>query len=365
MYVNLPGFRFVVAAILLAASSLRAQEIDIRLSIKYILDAGNNRAPGWYDTEANIIDVIDETNFAMQRLGRGYRFVIVGNIESVYESQTPLVNSSSFFDLDLDDESGALEDAAEADPAGFHWSDDAVNIYIVNCCGGGAAIPSNPGEGDYRIVFVSSDVNYTAQDPDRNSQEIIWLHELGHHFNLHHTWEDDGVADTRTDVNPSQCTFQFGCVNGGSKECCCSTKVSNLQTRANNQGWTQQEFEDIRYNVMSYYGAADCPGLGEDLITIDNLRLTDGQLDRFTDATRRYHSNEVTGLTYFVDRQNTTAPFTGYSTDPYTTIQAGINAAIADRGRIVNIRSGAYPENLLISAPITLRASRGPVTIGQ
>lgn len=355
----------LLIALCVSVASARAQEIDIRLSIKYILDASNNRPPGYFDSEQNIYDVIEETNQALRRYDRGYRFVIVGNIDEIREDQTPGSTSSAFFNLNLADENLALEDAAEADPVGFHWSYDAVNIYVVNCCGGGAAIPSNANEAGYRVVFVSADSNFTPNDPARNAQEIIWLHEIGHHFNLIHTWDSDGVSDTRPDTNPNQCTIQFGCTTGGSKECCCSTKVDNLEARANSQSWTQEEFENIRFNVMSYYGAFDCPAMNEDLITIDNMRLTEGQLDRFSDATRLYHANEVSGLTYFVDWRNTTSPFNGYSTDPFQTVLDGVNAADPTGGDIVLIRDGVYNENLLLTEPVTLRANNGIVTIGD
>jgi len=350
-------------------TAVQAQEIDIRLSIKYILNASNARAPGYYATEQNIIDTIDETNQGLRRLGRGYHFVIVGNIDEVREDQTPLSNSSDFYNIDLTDENLALEDAAKADPIGYHWRNDAVNIYVVNCCGGGATIPSNPHEAGYGVVFMSADNNYSPSDPDRYSQKGSWIHELGHHFNLIHTWEDDGVADTRTDSNPLQCWgtpppgSPFGCNNGGVNECCCTTKIANLDAKAAAENWTASEYQAIRYNVMSYQGAPDCVALGEDPITFDNMILTQGQLDRFTDATRFYHSTEVTGLTYFVDGANASSPFNGYSTDPYQTVNDALQ--VSQARDIVMIRPGTYPENIRMETPTTLRTPVGVARIGQ
>lgn len=352
------------------AGSVSAQEIDIRLSIKYILDINNARPPGYFATEQNIIDTIDETNGAMRRFGRGYRFVIVGNIDEVREDQTPLSNSSDFFNIDQTDENLLLENAAKADPTGYHWRTDAVNIYVVNCCGGGATIPSNPHESGYGVVFMSSDNNYSPADPNRYSQKGSWLHELGHHFNLIHPWEpDDGVADTQVDSSPYQCQgtpppgLSYPCNSGGASECCCSTKVDNLQAKALAETWTAAEYDNIRFNAMGYMGAPDCIALGEEMITFDNVILTQGQLDRFTDASRYYHPGDVSGVTYFVDGANTTAPFTGYSADPYPTVLDAFQVAgFAD---IVAIRPGVYPENIRMDTPTTLRAVNGVVRIGQ
>lgn len=363
---------FVLSAAIGAslAPPLHAQEIDIRLSIKYILSASNTRAPGFFATEQNIIDTIDETNQGLRRFGRGYRFVIVGNIDEVREDQTPLSNSSDFYDLDLADENLDLEDAAREDPIGYHWRNDAVNVYIVNCCGGGAAIPSNAHEAGYGVVYISAAVNFSAADPDSHSQKGTWLHELGHHFNLIHTWDaDDGVSDTRVDSNPYQCWgtpppgLSFGCNNGGVNECCCTTKIANLDAKATAENWTATEYQNIRYNVMSYQGAADCVALGEDIITFDNMILTSGQLDRFADGASFYHVDEVSGLSYFVDSANTTAPFTGYSTDPYQTVDDALQ--VAGPRDIVLIRAGTYPENIRIDTATTLRATRGVARIGQ
>jgi hypothetical protein len=351
-----------VLAAVLSGSPVVAQ-IQVRLSIKYILDANGNRPAGHYATEQNIRDVIDDSNEAMDRWGRGYRWVIVGPIGEVSETTAP--GSSQFFELTGGVTNHDLEDAAEADPTGYIWRTDAVNVYIVNCCAAAGTIPSLASDSGYRVVFVSANVNTSATDSGQHARRIIWTHELGHYFDLYHPWGNDHVTDTRTDADPNQCIGAFSCTPGGSDECCCSQKVINLENKATSEGWTDQEFEDIRFNVMGYYGATDCVGLGEDMITIENMRLTDGQLDRWTDATRRYRASDVDGLTYFVDWRNTTAPYNGYSTDPHRTIANGIGAAGDGGGDIVLVRAGQYAENLTVTKPVTIRANRGSVVVGQ
>jgi len=347
-----------------------AAHIDVNLSIKYILDQNGDRPAGFLDDEQNIRDVVDRTTFAMERWGRGYRYTILGDIEEV-------AGASQFFQIGGTGmpTNHDLEDAARANPTQYHWRNDAVNVYIVACCAAGATIPTNPDEVNYRIVFISSNANDAPTDPGQNARQTLWAHELGHHANLIHPWDGDGVADTRPEPSPFQCggptppNLPFPCGPGGD-ECCCTSKVANLAAAAQAQGWSQQEFDDLRFNVMGYNGAVDCFALGQTVVTVANMRLTSGQLDRWTDATRQYHFDavtrfgEVTGLTWFVDAANTSPPFNGYSTAPYTTVLSGLQHAYAGGGDIVLIRAGNYAETLTINQPVTLRASRGVARIG-
>ncbi len=330
-----------LAAILLATASAAAQEIDIRISVKYILDANGVRPSGTYSTDASVQNIFTRVNQTLRRWNRGYRYVLTEfrNVSGY----------SAFFNIDSTAEYYALEDSAEDAVVAFSWRTDAVNLFIVNNSavgGGAAAIPTVPADAGYELVVFSVNVN---------PADVLWLHELGHHFNLFHTFNDDGVADTRPDPNPFQCTMPFQCPLGGSMECCCSTKQTLLTNAANAGGWSQQERDDIRFNNMSYH----CP------LTLDNLRMTDGQLDRWTDASRRHYSNQVSGLTYFVNWTNLTAPFNGYSTDPYAFVSSAVSAANAAGGDIVLIRGGNYDESMTITKPVTLRATRGAATIGQ
>src|SRR6185503_17210199 len=86
--------------------SLDAQYIYVRLSVKYILNASNNRPSGFYTQETNVLNIIDGTNQAMERWGRGYRYVV-----SEFRNVT---NASQFFNVDNDAEYRALENSAEA-----------------------------------------------------------------------------------------------------------------------------------------------------------------------------------------------------------------------------------------------------------
>lgn len=313
------------------ASPSSTQDIRVRLSIK-LIHAFNGLAPtGPYGDPANILSVVEQMNETFGRYGRGYGYEVVEILDVFGQGQ--------YWDVANDAEYQSLAASAMSDPA-FMWNSNATNVYIVNSAF--AAIGLDP-------VMLTG-----------NLIDINWIHELGHHHGLAHTFDpDDGVADTVPEPNVNQCTEQLGCVLGGSFECCCATKESNLAQAAAANGWTQQQVDDIRYNAMSYFGARDCVPL----VTFDNIRLTPGQLDLWTDTSRLSFANEASGLTYFVDA-DATAPFNGLSTDPYATVAAGLHAADPGGGDVVLVRAGSYPESLVVSTPVVLRASGGPAVIG-
>jgi hypothetical protein len=210
---------------------------------------------------------------------------------------------------------------------------------------------------------------YWVADQDPVYRLIAFPHEMGHHNDLYHPFEtsgpcaDDCVGDTRPEPSPFLCTQSFGCTTGGTQECCCSTKSFNLHLVAVAQGWSPVEEFDIRWNCMGYFGANDCHDDGVPF-TFSNMLFTDGQWDRWTDGTRRYHSREVTGLTWFVDAA-ASGSGTGYSSAPFPTVQAGLGHASPAGTDIVMVRAGNYPGAYLIDQKVTLRASRGSALIGQ
>jgi hypothetical protein len=113
---------------------------------------------------------------------------------------------------------------------------------------------------------------------------------------------------------------------------------------------------------MSYH--ANAPGAGDALI------FTSDQLDRWTDSANADRPAEVSGLTWFVDRNSCSLGPTGSSActnsfigGPFPTIARGINAASG--GDIVLIRPGHYNEPMTISKAIALRGTRGDALIGK
>ena len=342
----------IIAACGALAAPAAAQEIDVLLSVKFIDDANGNRAPGNWDDEASIAMLVDDMNGVLDRMGRGYRYVLAEVLDVCSTPGNPVCGSSAaFFDLGPG-EFKQLEQAAEAAPDVYHWRTWATNVYVVRSAhegGGLAPIASNPSDAGYELVVVTAGAHAT-----------LWIHELGHHFDLHHTFGEDGVADTKSDPE-STCTVAFGCTNGGNLECCCPTKLANLAA----EGHSATDYHNLIYNIMSYYGALDCIGLILPAHDWPTILLTDGQLDRWSDATRKYSQlqGEVSGFTYFVDAAFAGSS-NGYSTNPYKTVASGLAVAAATPGNVLLVRGGTYAETLTLSAPVTLRAAVGPATIG-
>ncbi|MBM3977999.1 MAG: hypothetical protein FJ299_13555 [Planctomycetes bacterium] len=328
-----------------------AQEIDVYVSVKWVLNSAGNRPLGLWDNEAAVQSAIEQTNQYAERMGRGYRYVVI-EMENVSHAPT---SSWQYFDLYFD-EFKLLESTAKANAAAYFWRTNAVNIYIVNSCdnsGGLAAIPSASSCSGSQEEIVVFKVGMTP--------ELLWPHELGHHFSMIHTFDDDGCADTKFDPELS-CVADFSCTTGGNLECCCSTKLTLL----NAQNYSATDKNNLLYNVMSYYGANDCVGPIQPPHDWSSILMTSDQLDRWSDATRKYCqlNGEVSGYTYFVDK-TFGGTSTGYSTSPYKTVQSGYQVASASPGNILNLRPGNYAETLTFTAPVTLRASRGNATIGQ
>lgn len=308
-----------------------AQDIRVRVSVKFILDDDDDRPTGFYGDPSNILAVFGDANRAMERYGRGYGFEVVEILD--------VAGHPEFYDVAHEGEYGVLTFQAPSDPD-FLWNSSAVNVYVVD-----SAFAAKGGDP---VMMIST-----------STIHINWLHELGHHFGLYHTFDpDDYVADTVPEPDVNQCTSAFGCSLGGTDECCCTRKESNLQQAAQANGWTQQQVDDIRYNAMSYFGAYDC----SPVLDYDNLRLTPGQLDRWIDGSRGY-ANEVSGLTWFVD--DGAGPFhLGWSSFPFATVADGVAAANAAGGDIVLVRGGTYAETLFLDKPLVLRASGGTAVIG-
>lgn len=345
-----PKLLFLLAFLLPCAPGA-AQEIDVFVSVKWVLDSGGNRPPGIWDSEAAVQSAITSTNEYLERMGRGYQYV-VSEFVNVLHAPT---SSSQYYDLYYD-EFKLLESTAKANPAAYAWRTTALNLYIVNSCdnsgGLGAIATASSCSGSQEEIVVFT-VNMSPQ--------LLWPHEFGHHFSMIHTFDDDGCADTKFDPELS-CVSNFSCTTGGSAECCCTTKLNLL----NAQNYNATDKNNLLYNVMSYYGALDCVGPIQPPHDWSTILMTSDQLDRWSDATRKYCqlNGEVSGYTYFVDKAFG-GTSNGYSTNPYKTVLAGYQVASALPGNILNLRPGTYAENLTFTAPVTLRASRGDATIGQ
>jgi len=175
---------FGVAGLLLAASTSQAY-VDVRVSIKFILDVNGNRpAFGNLNTDAEINSELDWANAILSGVISEFRiseiqFIELSGVSQWYNSSATNTNRDN------------LRNAAQADPATYHWRNDAINIYIN--AGSGSAISDFPPNNNMILMNQSCG----------NTPSCI-LHELGHSFNLLHTHEpcctnQDYCADTLQD----------------------------------------------------------------------------------------------------------------------------------------------------------------------
>src|SRR5262245_41814565 len=181
----------IVACVLGTVAPAAAQHIDIRISVKFICDAnGNPPSTGGdidYTDPVFWQSVIDEANARLAFYGRGYRYLYPDPDDP--DQYLNVYGADQYFHIgDEAGENEQFEIDARNNPQQYHWREDAVNLYVTQFnggtpqqpgCAGWAAIPSQDvmPNGEYRriVVFCVSTIAAMA-------------HELGHHFNLHHTW---------------------------------------------------------------------------------------------------------------------------------------------------------------------------------
>ena len=263
-----------------------------------------------------------------------------------------------------------LEVDARNNPAQFHWREDAVNIYVVQNnsgtdyapgCNGWAQSPISapPIDGHDRGIVVLC---------ARTGPVSVVPHELGHYFSLKHPWDHrtpfgDFVPDTPIDANPgADCPtdpywFQWtmACIDGGqSEDCCC--KEANTRAKALAEGWAPEMIDIMLNNLMSYH-----------CIDVDDLTLSEGQLDWYSSSATRNRAGVCTGVTHFVGGDLLRMPPDAVGTySPHTTIWNGAAAADWAGGDILMIRPGYYNETWALNKPVTLRATRaGHVIVGE
>ena len=330
----------VLGALVAAGPSFQAQaQIQVRMSIKVILDANGHRpAGGNLSTDDGIRDnVATNSNTFLAAYGRGYQLKIVEILDLPGHSELSEVEDCALIN--------AIRAGLRTDPTGYLWSTDAMNVYINKGTNGPGAHPGcSGGLGDMVTLKYTSGFG---------------LHETGHYLGLCHTQGcdcpgcdvctnliDDGIADTLPD-----------------RECWSKDQISMYSyslSYANLNPQQQARVNDTFNNVMSYHGP---DGGSHDV-------LTPGQLDKMADgANSLVASNVVSGFTWFVDRDNTCAAPVGNSTciggfaGPLLTVARGIAAASGTD--IVLIRPGHYNEPMTITKAVTLRATRGDALVGK
>lgn len=321
---------FLLMILLACYSPVLGQTIEIRVSIKVIVDTTGARPIGIHDD--TLYTAAANANNWMANYWRGYRFRITEVIDIGGPLQGGSNGPSKWFGRDPRNPTDwpVFQNDTQTDSR-YLLRSDSVNFYItkgpVTLAGGACPGPSENGIACYALV---------------NARPYWLVHETGHFFGLCHTFEGCGILGTLPDKPdwPRD-----------------SIAVNSYGLPYNSLNSAQKKLvDDTYFNVMSYRIPAPKDSVN---------RMTELQLDRHADTANSTRNAFVGGRTQFVSLSGSDAG-AGSSTSPYRTVSKAVTAANASGGDIVLLRPGAYNEILTLTKPVTLRATRtGPVTIGS
>ena len=173
-----------------SAPELSSQPITVRVSVKVVLDANDERpADGLLSTNEQIRAAFDVANRILSFNDASW-WLSVTEIEEISGAE------EWFGPTGCGDVHGrnSMQNAARRDPA-YLWRDNAVNFYVIDDFRECSAVCSFPSAGDDIIVMESQlddriRSNSDFAVPTDNYEFVagfVMLHELGHYFQLCHT----------------------------------------------------------------------------------------------------------------------------------------------------------------------------------
>lgn len=294
---------FFVIALLSMVTMVVHAYVPMRISVKFILDADDNRpANGSLNTDAEIIAEIDWASEILSGLVSELR------VSEVLFVDLPGV--SQYYNVDA---TGANRDAlradALADKSTYRWDDNAVNIYI-NGYWFGSAISKFPPTND--IILMNQNCGNTPS---------CVLHELGHSLNLAHTHETawtngDACADTITD-NSGWTRDQISQANF-------SKNYADLSA-------VQRDQVDLVWNnVMSYH------------TNEPQLRLSPCQMDRISNQADNDRGWLLSKVPYYVDAARANLVKIGTWDFPFATVQEAFNTVNFSSSDVLVIEKGTH-----------------------
>lgn len=332
--------------------------IIIRLSYKVVLNpADGTRPPG--ATDSAIDAAVADMNAMLDSYGRGYRFARVDPVIEVGGiGGTARPNPSHYYAINMLDVDGSreqMEDDALDNRSLYAWNSNAINIYFNQANGGGQC--AFPG---HQLVAIGA---------GSAGEGWLQLHELGHFFDLCHTQGcpcgccsntgqtgecftspgDDEVSDTLPDL----ACWDQNAISMHSFGVFYTQLTQELRNRV----------DDTFLNIMSYHrGGCGHPGGAGGGATTE--RLTEKQLDHWSDTALFVRAAVCDGRTLQVRASATNTVVNGNSSFPYHTIPSALSASRP--GDLLLLRGGTFSAPITISTPVTLRTPRGELArIGQ
>ena len=318
----------VAAAMLLIAQSAFAY-VQVRISIKFILDAGDNRpATGNLNDDAEINGEVDwgnkilAANNNMSEL-RLYQVELIDlkGVSQWYSACPTATNRDN------------LRAAAIANPSTYRWRTNAVNIYINGACSGCSygAISDFPPDNNNMILMSQC---------CSNTPSCI-LHELGHSLDLLHTHQGggaDGCADTIAD-NENWSRDQIAQNNFG-------TTYDKLTA-------AQKDQVDLVFNnVMSYH------------VSEPQLRFSVCQLDRASGTADDDRAWLLVKQPVYVKYTHTGTQDGRFDT-PYKTLQAAEAAGLSNRVLVLHKGDNPITTAVTIDENTQIVPRLGTATVGN
>ena len=327
---------------LLGGAQLRA-DITVRVSVKFILKPDGTRpADGNIGTTAGFDAEITRGNQILAATCRGYSLQVVEYLD--IRPPVPGGQASDYwYNLDARSNRAFIEGAATGDQATWRWNANSINIYVNNSSSGQCSFVGTGG-----AITLGNDIGTGTV-----------LHEVGHFFNLQHTHAGD-YGD-----NPSTPPFTASGLRDGDG----LAETANDNPNISNHDQLSQALFGHVYSAATTGEQSVVNSAFENVMSYHNENtLLSDQMDIWTSNASSGRSGFCTGRTWFVDRNCSAifpngSPSCNFITGPYGTVGGGISAA--NNGDIVMIRPGTYVEPGTITKPVTLRATRGWVTIGR
>lgn len=332
----------VVLGIFSCSLQLQAQDyVKVNLSVKVILDSIGGLPPNYSDSK--IVDIVEEMNDLMITYHRGIRFV---NKEIIHIGGENSIVTNRYFDVNVGVRRDELELDAEANPSLYEWKNNAINIYI-----NGASLGKTVGSCSFSH-FIADEILFIRSSDGLHAK--VFLHEIGHFFDLRHT--HNGSTPDSCNTNPNIWVPGNDLIDDTLEDHSCWNDYDQMAQNSYGRNFdklTSQNRKDavIRTfeNIMSYHGTS-------------RYELTELQLDKITDMIHEEptRSDVTTGTSFFVSPSPTCGAFcTGKSKKEFPLVDLALSAISNNGNDMIVLRSGTHEVvSNVISQPVFIKATR-------